>query len=391
MSARLRILHVVPSLGMGGAERLLVDIITNSSSDLFEHAVLYLAEPSNYAGALTERVRSLENLEWRGRTDWPRVARRIAQVAEDFGAQIIQSAMFEANIAARLSFLFGARARFVTNVVSLDYAPETIRVTGWNPRRVALRRALDFSTAMLASTEFVACSRCVANSTINDLHIPSRRVRTIYNGVDPQTLNFEPHEALALRDLNGIPRDAFVYLNVSRLVPAKGQDIAIRAFASLASEQPRSFLALVGGGVEEPALRALAAGLGMEGRVKFVGRPERIGPSLGMGDAFVFPSLVEGLPLSLIEAMLVGVPCIASGIAPHQELIEPGSSGLLFVSGNPASLANHMREIFASPDRRAMFASAGRTRVASKFVSSNIVAQWSAFYRELASGALRCG
>src|SRR5262249_35411881 len=154
-------------------------------------------------------------------------------------------------------------------------------------------------------------------------------IETIYNSVDPATLAPAPGEAESLRREFSIPEGGFVFLNVGRHDRPKGQWLVLRAFARLAARAQGALVALVGDGPGNAELRRLAAELGIENRVRFLGRPLRIAGCYALAHAFVFPSLFEGLPLSLVEAMLCGLPCVASGIGPHREVIEDGRSGLL--------------------------------------------------------------
>lgn len=374
-----RVLHVLPSLNLGGAERMLVDLVARTA-DVVAHTVVQLGGAETLRPQLVPFAARIENLRWSGRRDWLRASRAIARIALEQRSDIIQSAMFDANVAARGARAFGARAQWVTNVVSLEYDPETIRLGGYSPHRVRALQTLDAVSAAATKTTFVACSRSVAESTRKRLL--SSRVMTIYNAVEPERLKATHEEAARFRDSLGVPRDAFLFLTVSRLAAAKGHNLLLQAFARVSHRLPGAWLVFVGGGPLREELEAQAGRLRLD-RFRFGGQPERVGVPLRAASAFVFPSLIEGLSLALVEAALAGVPVLASDIAPNLEVVRPAQTGLVFRRDSVESLADCLVEAAGAPERLQVMARAAQAYAESTFVAESVFPRWLRLYETL--------
>lgn len=162
-----------------------------------------------------------------------------------------------------------------------------------------------------------------------DAVLPVRRI--------PNVLPFQFEEATP-RPLP--PAPPFVFLNVARFVREKNHDGLLRAFAAAFASAPDVTLRLVGGGPEYDAIRALAARLGIAGRVSFAGALPRedVERELRRAHAFVLPSHVETFGVAAIEALACGVPLVATGCGGPQDIVTPGN-GILVPPGDEAALA----------------------------------------------------
>lgn len=169
-----------------------------------------------------------------------------------------------------------------------------------------------------------------------------------------------PFDRLPLREP---PRDEVrTIICVGRLSPEKGQSGLLQAFSKLASKRPGLRLRLVGDGPDRANLESLSNELGIESSVTFVGRlseEDTLG-EIARSDLLVLPSLMEGLPIVLMEAMALGVPVIASGVAGIPELVEDGTTGLLFEPSNWSDLEVQIERLMM--DRRLYDAVAERAR-----------------------------
>jgi glycosyltransferase involved in cell wall biosynthesis len=144
-------------------------------------------------------------------------------------------------------------------------------------------------------------------------------------------------------------------------------------------------LSLAGDGPEKQALEQLALHLGVGDRVHFLGTvaPERVPTILKQADMFVFPSISEGRPNAVLEAMAAGVPCLASDIDGVRELLGKEERGLLFPVGDPVTLATRIQELSGDPGRRARLGRAGRDFVRSRgLVWPEIGKAYALVYRE---------
>jgi glycosyltransferase involved in cell wall biosynthesis len=184
-------------------------------------------------------------------------------------------------------------------------------------------------------------------------------------GVDPEV--FQPR-----REPGG---DAFRILCVGRLTPAKGQAILLAAVAILAGKGRRVHADLVGDGPDRHGLEAHAARLRLGANTTFHGavNQPRVLELLARADVFVLPSFAEGVPVSLMEAMAMEVPCVSTTIAGIPELIHSGEDGILVPPSDPERLAGALEELIENAELRLRLARAGRRKVMEQYnLSTNV-------------------
>lgn len=379
----IHVLHLLTSLGRGGAERALADIVAASDRSRFRHTLCHLHGPHDLAGEFHAAGCETICLDIEGSRAWIGGAKKLRPILADLKPDIVQSATFEANIAARLG-VGRSGPPLATWIVSMEYDPESVRAAGWPRGRNLIRRGLDAATGRYTRSHYIACSASVTRSATERLHIPRERIQTIYNLVNLATLRGEAGEAEALRAALGLPDAAFVYLTIGRVDAAKDQRTLLRAFARVAADQPDAHLLLLGKGGLADALEAEACGLGIDNRVRFVSSAPRVAPFFELADVFVFPSLLEGLPVALLEAMCAGLPCIASDIAPHLEVVRQEETGLLFRRGSAEALAAAMDRLYREPALRARLGAAARAEAEALVSADHVILQWQATWERLA-------
>ena len=380
----VRVLHLITTLGRGGAERQLVNLVRNTHGAEFAHTVCYLHPPDDFAAELEQAGHEVICLNAPRKWPWLFAPARLVPLLRARRPDLIQTWLFEADIAARLATLIGPRVPIVNTLHLTTYDAETISAAGWPPRKLAVLQRLDRWTARAARPLFVAVSEAVKRSAVRNLGVSASEVRVIYNSIDQATLSCAPDAPARVREEADIPPDAFVYINVGRLAPQKGQPILLRAFARVAASLSDAYLVFVGEGPEEETLKTLARELGIAARVKFLGRRADVGACLEMADVFVFPSLFEGLPLAPIEAMLKGLPCIAARIEPVLELFTDHDTGVLVAPGSSEELTTAMLELYHAPELRRQLGTRAQALAAERFDSRRGLHAWEQLYRELA-------
>ena len=380
----IHVLHVLTSLRLGGAERVVGDLVARTDRERFRHTVAYLHPPHDIAAELRAAGAEAVCLDAPARRGWIAAARRLRPLMRAARPDLIQTASFDGHFAARLAGL-GSGVPQLSWLVSMDYDPHSVRAAGWPRRSNLARKWIDVATAKLAGARFVACSGAVARSALEQLHIPPERMDVVYNPVDPETVRAGAGDAEALRDELGLPADAFIWFTVGRMDVPKDHDTLLRAFARLARDRPEAHLVILGNGALERVLPERARALGIAARVRFVPTAPRIASFLALADGFVFPSLLEGLPVSLLEAMLAGLPAVASDIAPHVELLRDGETALLFRRGSDEQLAAAMGRLHRDPALRARLGGAAQAEARRSFTTAVIVPQWEAIYERVAA------
>jgi glycosyltransferase involved in cell wall biosynthesis len=380
----IRVLHVITTLGRGGAERQLVNLVRNTDRAEFEHIVCHLHPPADFAAELRADGYEVVCLHLPRKWPWLFAPARLVPLLRARRPDLIQTWLFEADVSARLSTLLGPRRPIVNTLHLTTYDAETIRAAHWSPRKMAVLRRIDRLTARLARPLFIAVSEAVKRSAVRNLGVPASDIRVIYNSIDQATLSCAPDAPHRLRQAAQLPAAAFVFMNVGRLAPQKGQPVLLRAFKQVAAALPDAYLVFVGEGPEEAKLAALARELDISERVRFLGRREDVGACLEMADAFVFPSLFEGLPLAPIEAMLKGLPCIVTRIEPTLELFTDKETGVFVAPGSVDELAAAMCELYNEPELRRRLGTRAQARAADRFDSRTGLRAWTELYRELA-------
>ncbi len=213
---------------------------------------------------------------------------------------------------------------------------------------------------------------------------PAGRSHVIVNGVDADRIAAAAMTRAAARQILQLEPDALVLGTVARFDPVKALDTLLRAFAVVAADRPAARLLIVGDGPEGPRLRALAATLGIEDRVRlpgFVADASRLLPAL---DLYVSASRKEGLPLALLEAMACGLPVAATRVPGHVDVVEQGVTGLLVAPADHRDLGRAMGDLMVEPARRSAMGQAGRRRVEHCFSASRMAAETADLYRSVA-------
>ena len=166
---------------------------------------------------------------------------------------------------------------------------------------------------------------------------------------------------------------------IARLDPMKGIDVLVRSLPSI----PGARLVVVGSGTEDASLRDLATSLGVGGRVEWAGWSEHPRSRLGDFDVFVLPSRMEGLGIVLCEAMLAGLPVVASRVGGIPEVVVDGTTGLLVPPDDPIALSDAIARLLGDAELRARMGAAGRRRAEELFTASVMARAYELLYEEL--------
>jgi glycosyltransferase involved in cell wall biosynthesis len=204
----------------------------------------------------------------------------------------------------------------------------------------------------------------------------------IPSGVDLDAIASGPEPSAAARARLGLPASAIVIGSVGRLEPVKGHLHLLEAFIELAPRHPALYLTILGEGPLRAALVDRAAAVGLADRVRLPGRRDDVPALLPALDAFVFPSLNEGMGRALVEAMAAGLPVVASRAGGIPEVLEDGRAGLLVDPGDPGALARGIEAVLTDAELAKRLARAARAR-ARGYTLDEMLRRIEAMYREL--------
>lgn len=268
--------------------------------------------------------------------------------------------------------------------------PHLYTVHGWSfhQRGSALAEAAARSCEAAAarlSRQVVCVSHADQRAGLAHGILSARRSRVIPNGIDPARFRPDPAARARMRLALGVAEGEPVIGLYGRLTRQKAQGVFLRAAAEVLAREPAARFMLVGDGEDRAALSALAGGLGLGGRLAMLGSRSDVPALLAATDVFVLPSLWEGLPIALLEAMAAGVPAIASAVDGSIEVIQPGQSGLLVPPGEVAPLAEAVLALIRTPSLAERLARAGRERVLSLYPLSRMIAAVEGLYADIAA------
>lgn len=242
-------------------------------------------------------------------------------------------------------------------------------------RRVLLRRADAFTG--------------VTEETARELGAfvrPRSPVRVIPNFVDVGRFRpaADPAERARLRARLGLDPRRPVGLFVGRLNPVKNVDLILDAVAILGDAAPD--VLIVGDGPEGDRLRRRAGELGLGGRVRFVGARPDVEAFLRAADLFVLPSVSEGVPLALLEAMASGLPVIATAVGGIRQLVQDGTTGLQVQSEDPKGLAQAMARVLDDRGLAERLGRGAREWAVGHVAPERVVGEYLELYRQVLRG-----
>jgi glycosyltransferase involved in cell wall biosynthesis len=356
----LRILFLIDSLGMGGAERLMVPYLHAFVSAGFQPRVCAfqvrdgnpLAQDIEQVGVSVDvlPVRNLRNLD-----TLPRLLRYMREQYVDVLHTQLEFANTFGTIAARI---LGIPS--VCTLHTMDMFPKRSRAY-WR-------------TQIMQQTLRHFCSRIIAVSEetrqyhIRLAHFSPEKIVTLYNGI-----NLAPFEAVGMQERQAvrqefqIPQDAPVLATVAVLRQPKGIQYMLEALPRILEAVPDARYLVVGDGEHRAVLQGMAQTYGIAEQVIFAGTRKDVPAMLAASDIFVLPTLTEALPTVLAEAMGTQKPIIASAVGGVPEMVIPERNGLLVPPADPAPLAEACIRLLRDPAQAQMMGKTGRMIARERF------------------------
>ena len=384
MSAHLKILYVINGLGTGGAERSLAEMLPELERSGIEPTIVCLYRRQEGVEALVRDGYAVRFID-AART--PARAGAIRKIVNEVRPDIVHTTILEASLAGRLSCI-GKRTVVLSSLVNTSYAPIRLQDPRINRRRLGFLRALDGWTSRHLTDHFHAITQTVADHAVEKLRVPRDRITVVPRGRDARRWG-DPGAARrrrARRSL-GIADDAEVLVNLGRQDYQKGQRYFLEAVAALGARRPSVTAILAGrSGTESADLERMRSGSGLGDRLRLYGNRNDVPELLAAADVFVFPSLFEGLGGSLIEAMALALPVVASDIPAIREVVDEGSNAILVPLGSSLDLASGIEALLDDPQRRSAFARRSREIFEERFTLDRSTAAMIDLYRRLAVG-----
>jgi len=370
---RLRVLHVITSLGRGGTENVVLKLVSGFGEDLFEQKICTTRGYDPEFARVYDLGAKLY-LTGRRTNTFQFPLFRLAWVMRQYRPDIVHTRNWGA-----LEAVPAARLAGVPRVIHSEHGYEMENLSGLPLRHRLFRRAA-YAMADLVFT----VTEELRNYHAQQAWLPSDRIRVIYNGVDTARFAPRPEIRARVRQSFGWGADSVVVGTIGRLTPIKNQVTLLLAAERVIRSGIDAHVLVVGDGVEMEAIRRRAEESPLlSGRTHLVGASEQVPELLNAMDVFVLPSLKEGMSNTLLEAMASGLPVVATRVGGNPEIVEDTNSGWLFAPMDIADLADRLTRLTSDPGLRRVLGCAARQRVVTHFDLKQMFENYRKMYVEI--------
>lgn len=357
-SGKIKIVHIIPTLAMGGAERILTDLVRYGNREKYDFAVVTIVD----GGPFEQDIRAL------GVPYYPlkkttelglAMLVELTALLNRLKPDIVHTHLFGGH-------LWGEVASKLNRVPVLVFSEQNTDVdVGELKHRI--KQVLSYG-----SSAVVAASEGVRNFLADEEYIPRDKIVVIRNAVHVAPYLSVPAPAFT---------EKFRLISIGRLERQKGHDILLEALSRM-TQIPWE-LTLVGDGSLRDDLYDRAVLLRIHDRVRFVGTVLDVAPLLAICDAVVMPSRWEGIGLVIMEGMAAGRPVIASRVGGIPELLEHGKTGLLVPSEDSGALAQALTWVWQHPDGARAIGAGARDYARTTCDVRDMVKKYEALYAHL--------
>jgi glycosyltransferase involved in cell wall biosynthesis len=365
----MKVLQLISSGGFYGAESVLINLAYSLSElgcenivGVFDNAHRSNTEVAEHARRLGLEV---ETFLCRGRMDWSAV-REIRNAIRARGIDLVHTHGYKSN-------LYGYAA------VRPLGLPILATCHNWTRQSASLRMyALVDRMVLRRFPQVVAVSEAVRDS-LREAGLQAERIAIIDNGVDLQ--RFASGSSSFAQEIGKGTR--LVVGMVGRLVPQKGPELLLQAAQELLPRFPETLFVFVGDGPARPALEQLAKERGIAEHVIFAGQRNDLPGIYAAIDIFALPSLNEGMPMTILEALAARKAIVATRVGAIPRLILPGKTGLLIEPGDAAGLRDALARLLADEQLRSELAAAGNVWVGQNFSARAMSQKYLDLYHRL--------
>ncbi len=327
---KINVIHLVEELTIGGLEKILTAIVLNLDKEKYNVSVWCLREGGFFADKLVKEGIDVKILQISTSRN-PLSIYKLYKLLKSHKFDIIHTHAYSAGTIGRISaFLAGIPVIISHNQNVYDYYNKYYHFVEW--------------LLSLITDGIICVSDEVKRFTNETQGIDSKRLLTIYNGID-NVCPVDEKDTSGLRKELGIPINHSVMGTIAQFSKKKGLAYLIKSASILLEHRKDVNFLLVGEGSIMEELKKLCINLKVEKSVIFAGERSDIPKILSLIDIFVLPSIREGLPLAVLEAMDCGKPIIATNVGGVPEIVKNGINGILVQPKDPEALYSAMKEL----------------------------------------------
>jgi len=364
MKNKVRVLHIIPDFGSGGAERLLVDLLQATDTDRFEVAAvsLYPRRGTILDKEINDKELKVFYLNKRLGLDI-RVIFEVHRLFRNFRPDVIHThlSVLHYTLIPTTLLRVGARIHTIHNTAQ----KETDR----------FGKIVRFIAFYLCHTLPVSLSQQVANS-VREVYGRYLSTPIIFNGIPTLRYLHQFSENQSEPVLN----DDFVLIHIGRFVPQKNHKLLVESFAKALNVYPKMRLLLVGEGPLRPQTEQIVENLKLTNKVMFLGVRKDIPELLAKSDAFVLSSDWEGMPLTILEAMAAGKPVVSTSVGAVPEIVMNGITGILVSPQDSKLFSDGLLKLTKDTGLCAKMGNSGRQRVLEQYDISRTAREYESIY-----------
>ncbi len=374
---KIRVCHLVPSLGVGGMENGIVNLANHHAREKFELVICCLNEPGEMAQRLKSDVQ-LHVLNEKEGFSFLRVF-KVAKFLRKFKPNIVHTHAWGGG---SLYGILGAKLARVPVVINGEHGAFFLK-----RHQVVLQKGL-FSRC----DYYLSVSESLRTKAVQALGLPYEKITVIKNGVDTSFFTGQYSKLEIIEELrNGgfkIEEDSFIVVSIGSLKPEKAQRVLLEAVKrinqeKLSKNKPIQIL-LVGDGPDREILRDYVKTNNLENSVSFLGSRSDVQKVLSVSDLLVSTSISkhEGLSNVMLEAMSSGVPVIATESVGSQEIVQEGLNGFLINEGDVGRLTECIVELLSDEEKLRRFSQGAKEKILKEFSLPKMVANYEKLYFE---------
>jgi glycosyltransferase involved in cell wall biosynthesis len=351
-----KVVHYIDSKEFGGAEESLSNLLSSIDSSKWQPTLFH--HPSPGISRLIEKIRKLKVdivclPKIRNAIDIKNMWVFVKEIKR------IRPMAFHAHLPWYLRCSYGIICAYVSSVPAIIVTQHAYK------KIPTFKLSLVQKLISIIVDCYIAVSQGIADN-LKEAIFFNNRLKVIHNGICIERFSRVKSSTLitSLKNNRSLP----VVINVARMDNHKGHTYLIKA----AAMTPEALFVLAGDGPQKQEFEQQAAQLGIDDRIVFLGQREDIPELLYSSDLFILPSLIEGLPLTILEAMAAGKPVIATAIDGIEEIIVSGENGILVPVADPGAISKSIQFLLSNPSAAQKLATSGKQTVLRDFTSEKM-------------------
>lgn len=363
----LKILHVVISMVVGGAERLVYDMVKYPAFAANRPVVCCMDSVGELGEKLIEEGYTVHCKGRRPGLDFDMVTWLRGKIREE-QADVVHAHQYSPLFYAVPAALLAGRAKVVYTEHGRFY-----------PERKSWKRTLFNPLLALGVNHLVSISQATAQAMANYDNFPLRRIQVVHNGIDCSRMN-APIDKLAKRRALGLSETCKIVGTAARLNSIKNIPMMLRVLKLVLQQVPDTCLVIAGQGEEKERLKALALELGVTDQVKFIGLRFDLPEVYQLFDVFLLTSFSEGISVTLLESMASGVPSVVTDVGGNREVVVEGETGFLVPVDDDLMMSDRMHTLLLNKAQSSEMGLVAMERANRKFSVSMMMLEYEHLY-----------